>query len=409
MTREESVAEQRASAVYQYLDDDVEFALDAQGHGLFGKAKALYNWCFGPGDLDAYFAFFMNGLLQLMVIRQLGPIMLGGGDDANRIVLYNILPAVGLAIGIGHALFCYQGYKNGRKNGTPWTSQPHGINSLTLFPYLQLIIYPVFLDSGSAYDAWGAAVFANLISGLFELIVCAPLAQNIRQLVPPAALLSALAGTALTFLTLNFVFQLFARPVTSLIPMAAVLLSLNAQIRWPGGVPGGFVSFVLGIGLGFLSGAFDLQPPSPPVVVDPTSFASPLLNLDTIIVGAGYYKQILAVVIPLEVLNLVNNMACLESADATGEVFDLKESLIYDSIATIGSAICGNPFPTSIFIGQPAFKKMGARQGYMILNALSVMAIVCSCSVSLKKKNPRNSTFLLTFLRIFDSISLIFN
>jgi len=361
----QSIADKTLQSVYQYVDDNEEFE-EEEAHGFFGKAKALYKWCFGPGDLDAFFAFFMNGLLQLMVIRQLCPIMMGGGTEANEIVLYHILPAVGVAIAAGHFLFCYQAYTEGRKHGTTWTSQPHGINSLTLFPYLQLIIYPVFLDSGSAYDAWGAAVFANLISGLFELVICAPLAQNIRQLVPPAALLSALAGTALTFLTLNFVFQLFARPVTSLIPMAVVLLSLNAQIRWPGGVPGGFVSFILGIGLGWISGAFDLQPAPPPVTVDPLGFAFPTFNLDAILAGAAYYKQILAVVIPLEVLNLVNNMASLESADATGEVFDLRQSLTFDSFATIASALCGNPFPTSIFIGHPAFKKMGARQGYKV-------------------------------------------
>ena len=90
----------------------------------------MYRWCFGPGDIDAFFAFFMNGLLQLMVIRQLCPMMMGNSKEANEIVLYHILPAVGVAILAGHFLFSLQAYRNGKKNGEPYTSQPHGINRL---------------------------------------------------------------------------------------------------------------------------------------------------------------------------------------------------------------------------------------------------------------------------------------
>ena len=37
--------------------------------------------------------------------------------------------------------------------------------------------------------------------------------------------------------------------------------------------------------------------------------------------------------------------------------------------------LIGCPFPTGIFIGQPVYKAMGARTGYMLMNAVAVFLI----------------------------------
>jgi AGZA family xanthine/uracil permease-like MFS transporter len=46
--------------------------------------------------------------------------------------------------------------------------------------------------------------------------------------------------------------------------------------------------------------------------------------------------------------------------------------LLANGIATVASALFGNPFPTTIYIGHPAWKAMGARRGYSILNGAAV-------------------------------------
>jgi adenine/guanine/hypoxanthine permease len=336
------------------------------------------------GDLDAFFAFFMNGLLQLMVIRQLCAKMLGGQADAVEIVLHKVLPGVGATMLCGHFLFAGQSLLQAVKSGRwDWTAQPHGINSLTLFPFLQLIIYPVLLETGDPIEAWAAAVFANFLLALFELLVCSPLAHLVKAVIPTSSLFAALAGTGITFLTLNFVFNIFMHPLTSLLPFMVILMSFSAEIRFPGGLPGGFVALLLGVGLGWVSNHFHLQPSPVIPAADKLSLALPSLQLEAIIMGSRHYGQVISVVLPLGILNLINNLAAIESAAVTRDEYSVTQSLMLDALADIIGSLLGNPFPTSIFIGQPAYKKMGARQGYLMLNAVVILAIVSCCGVSL--------------------------
>eukprot|EP00928_Gymnodinium_smaydae_P040332 TRINITY_DN27361_c0_g2_i1.p1 TRINITY_DN27361_c0_g2~~TRINITY_DN27361_c0_g2_i1.p1 ORF type:complete len:956 (-),score=85.66 TRINITY_DN27361_c0_g2_i1:149-3016(-) len=336
------------------------------------------------GDLDAFFAFFMNCLLQLMVIRQLCVKMLGGSDDATRIVLNIVLPSVGATMVCGHLCFVWQGISNAMKSGRKdWTAQPHGTNSLTLFPFLQLIMYPVYLETGDATTAWATAVFANFVLAVFELLVCVPLAHTLRTMIPTSSLFAALAGTGITFLTLNFIFNIFMHPVTSLLPFAIVLMSFSAEIRFPGGLPGGFVALVVGMALGAFSHSYDLQPSAEPPTPDQIAVVCPGFCFEALFLGSKHYAQVLSVVLPLGILNLINNLAAIESARVTHDEYSVTESLLLDAVADIFGSLLGNPFPTSIFIGQPAYKKMGARQGYLLLNAMVVFLIVSCCGVSL--------------------------
>jgi AGZA family xanthine/uracil permease-like MFS transporter len=51
-------------------------------------------------------------------------------------------------------------------------------------------------------------------------------------------------------------------------------------------------------------------------------------------------------------------------------------SLLANGTATLAAACFGCPFPTTIYIGHPAWKSMGARRGYSILNG-AVIAALC--------------------------------
>jgi len=319
-----------------------------------------------------------------MVIRQMCAKMLGGSQEASDIVLHKVLPAVGATMLCGHLCFAWQGFSQAMKSGRwDWTAQPHGTNSLTLFPFMQLIMYPILLATNDPEAAWAAAVFANFALALFELLICVPLAYSLKALIPASSLFAALAGTGITFLTLNFVFNIFMHPVTSLLPFAVVLMSFSAEIRLPGGLPGGFVALLLGVGLGWISQKYHLQPSTQIPSADPLSLTLPGLQLSALVSGSQYYAQVLSVVFPLGILNLINNLAAVESAQVTHDEYDVTQSLILDAVADIFGSLLGNPFPTSIFIGQPAYKKMGARQGYLLLNAVVVLTIVSCCGVSL--------------------------
>ena len=95
-----------------------------------------------------------------------------------------------------------------------------------------------------------------------------PFAVLIRQTIPKPALLSALAGTSVTFLTLQFIFQIFERPLTGFIPFIFIVLSFSAEARLPFGIPGGFFAILSGAILNGVTKIFPmLQEPQPEVHV----------------------------------------------------------------------------------------------------------------------------------------------
>lgn len=89
--------------------------------------------------------------------------------------------------------------------------------------------------------------------------------------------------------------------------------------------------------------------------------------------GLGW--QFIPVIFPMFLVNFANNLANIETAHAVGDQFSRWQSLLADALVTMISACFGNPFPTSIFIGQSAFKASGIRTGYALGSAL-ILAIL---------------------------------
>jgi AGZA family xanthine/uracil permease-like MFS transporter len=74
--------------------------------------------------------------------------------------------------------------------------------------------------------------------------------------------------------------------------------------------------------------------------------------------------------------NLLGSLQNLESAEAAGDRYPVRSSLLINGLGTISAAALGGCFPTTLYIGHPAWKAMGARIGYSWLNGL-VMGSAC--------------------------------
>jgi AGZA family xanthine/uracil permease-like MFS transporter len=74
--------------------------------------------------------------------------------------------------------------------------------------------------------------------------------------------------------------------------------------------------------------------------------------------------------------NLLGSLQNLESAAAAGDDYPVRESLLINGIGSTAAALLGSCFPTTIYIGHPGWKGMGARLGYSWLNGL-VMGLGC--------------------------------
>ena len=72
--------------------------------------------------------------------------------------------------------------------------------------YVFLVMLPVKMATGDSNLAWQAGLLACLGSGIIELCG-SPFAGWLRKNVPRAALLSALAGIAMTLISMEFLFR----------------------------------------------------------------------------------------------------------------------------------------------------------------------------------------------------------
>jgi len=79
--------------------------------------------------------------------------------------------------------------------------------------------------------------------------------------------------------------------------------------------------------------------------------------------------------IPLAIINGIGSLQCLTSAKKEQDDYANGSSLVMNGVSTVVSACFGNPFPTTLFIGHPTAKLMGARSGYMLLNGVVILFV----------------------------------
>jgi AGZA family xanthine/uracil permease-like MFS transporter len=327
------------------------------------------------GDIDGFFGLFVDNLLQLMLIAVLCGNVCG---MPTELVYGRILPGAALSILFGNMFYAWQARKLGIKTGrTDVTALPYGINTVSLIAFVFLIIAPIYFETKDPNLAWQAGLFACLASALLEC-VGAFAGDWLRRHTPRAALLSSLSGIAITFISMGFVFQIFAMPAIAVVPALLVIVVYGAQIKLPLGLPGGFIAVALGVAMGWIlrwSGYPYFQPPQETyqfaVHLPKTAFSDMFIFLSN---GQGW--KYLAVIFPMALFNVVGSLQNLESAEAAGDRYDTRSSLLVNGFGAIVAACLGNPFPTTIYIGHPGWKAMGARWAYSILNG-AVITILC--------------------------------
>jgi AGZA family xanthine/uracil permease-like MFS transporter len=222
-------------------------------------AKSSYPW-FVRKDLDGFFGLAIDNLIQLMLIVALTNRVAGIPED---IIFKYILPGAAISIISGNIFYSIQARKLAMKTGRDdVTALPYGINTVSLFAYIFFIMAPVYNETKDPVFTWKIGLVACLFSGIIE-IAGAFAGGWIRRVTPRAALLSTLAGIAITFISMEFTFQIFAKPALTFVPMAIILFYYMSHVRMPGGLPGGLLAIIVGSAIAWLmklsgiSGYFD--------------------------------------------------------------------------------------------------------------------------------------------------------
>ncbi len=325
------------------------------------------------GDLDGFFGLFIDNLLQLLLIFTLCPLVCGisAADVTSK-----ILPGAALSILAGNFYFAWQAWRIARRDGRDdVTAMPYGINTVSLFAFIFFIMAPIYRQTNEASLAWKAGLFACFVSGVMELIG-AFVGDALRCHAPRAALLSSLAGVAITFIAMGFVFQIFATPALGLLPMLVIIICYAAKLKLPLGLPAGFAAVILGTVLAWVLRGLHLVPMPESTPSSPISFHLPqwaggdLFGFLFSKTGWSY----MAVIFPMGLFNIIGSLQCLESADAAGDKFPTRPSLLANGIGSIMAACFGSPFATTLYIGHPGWKAMGARWSYSWLNGCVICA-----------------------------------
>lgn len=330
---------------------------------------------FVRGDIDGFFGLFVDNLLQLMLIKTLCTGVCGLPDElVNRY----ILPGAAVSILIGNVFYSWQAWRLMKATGRDdVTALPYGINTPSLLAYIFLIMAPVYHQTQDPKLAWQAGLFACFASGVMETIG-AFTADWLRRHTPRAALLSALAGIAITFISMNFIFWLFASPEIALLPMLIILFAYAMPGKLPKGIPGGLAAVAVGTALAWAlkaAGWTTWAPPSDPTAMAlyvPRPVPDDLFALFTSPTGWQY----MAVIVPMGLFNVIGSLQNLESAEAAGDRYETRPSLLVNGIGSLAAALFGSAFPTTIYIGHPGWKAMGARAGYSLVNGI-VIAVLC--------------------------------
>lgn len=327
------------------------------------------------GDIDGFFGLFVDNLIQLMLIAVLGVVVCGFPPE---LISGQILPGAALSILFGNAFYTWQARRLMQQTGRDdVTALPYGINTPSQIAYFFLIMGPIYQATGNPTLAWQAGLFACFLSGVLE-VAGAFVGDWLRRYTPRAALLAALAGIAMTFIAMGFVFQIFASPAIALLPMLMILVGYASRTSLPLGLPSGLVAVLTGVGLAWLlralgwsvfepwpaSSSFGLHVPRP----------VPGDLFDLLSSGEGW--KYLAVIVPMGLFNVIGSLQNLESAEAAGDRYETRPCLLANGIGTLVAALFGSAFPTTIYIGHPAWKAMGARTAYSMLNGL-VVTVLC--------------------------------
>ncbi|MFH1754490.1 MAG: NCS2 family permease [Candidatus Latescibacterota bacterium] len=324
-------------------------------------------------DIDGFFGLAIDNLIQILLIVTLGHALIGWDDE---FIFSRILPGVALSLIVGNWFYSQQARKLAARTGrSDITALPYGVNTVSLFAFFIFIMMPVYQETGDGELAWRVGLVACFASGLIEFFG-AFIVDWLRRVTPRAALLATLAGIAITFISMDFAFQTFQKPVIAMLPLAIILIQYFSKVRFPLGLPGGLLALIAGSILAWSLGYMDagllrdsladlrVHPPMPAVI--------PLFST----IGGEYLLKYLAIIIPMGLFSVIGSLQNLESAEAAGDRYETRPSLAMNGLGTVVAALFGSCFPTTIYIGHPGWKGLGARAGYSLLNGI-FFTVIC--------------------------------
>ncbi len=327
---------------------------------------------FTTGDVDGFFGLFFSGFPDLLLIVGLAPVC----GLPVQFVVARVLPGVAVSVVAGNLFYAWQARRLAQRSGrNDVTAIPFGINTPTIFAYVFLIMGPVYQRTHSGDAAWHAGIFASLLSGIVQTVGAFGV-DWLRRTTPRAALLCPLAGLALSYLCLGFIFGVIEQAAIALFPLLVLFTLYGSRLRLPRRIPPALLAVAIGAALAAGLRALHLYTAPLADVVAPGLYLPHAVNVVALL-GQRELWSYLPIIVPLAALDTLASLQILEAAKIGGDDYRTAPSLLMNGVGTLAAAFLGSPFPTTLYIGHAAHKANGARSGYSVLNAV-LTVLLCT-------------------------------
>jgi AGZA family xanthine/uracil permease-like MFS transporter len=334
-----------------------------------------YQW-FAIGDINGFFGLMFDNVTVLSFLA--GVLVLAFGFPAD-IVYTRMFPGTAFGVLVGDLIYTWMAFRLARRTGNETvTAMPLGLDTPSTIGIALVVLGPAFVSlkaggmepRSAALMTWYIGMATMVIMGVIKLVLsfCG---GWIQKVVPQAGLLGSLAGIGLALIGFAPLLDIFGLPLVGLVSLGLILYTVVAKIRLPGNLPGVLAAIALGTAIYHLLGPAGLIGSSyaAPAAEFHLGFPIPTLSFVKGITGALRY---LPLSIPFALLTVVGGINVTESARVAGDDFKTRSILLTEALATLVAGLCGGVAQSTPYIGQPAYKGLGARAGYTLLTGLFI-------------------------------------
>lgn len=323
---------------------------------------------FTSGDINGFFGLMVDNLTVMAIM---GGILIFGFKFPAEIVYTKMFPGTALGVLFGDLVYTMMGYRLARQEGRGnVTAMPLGLDTPSSIGIVLTVLGPAFLEyqktmavNDAAMMTWylGMATMINI--GIIKLVFSFA-GKWLQKLIPMAGLLGSLAGIGIALIGLLPMIKIFKLPVEGILSLGLVLYTLVAGIRLPGKVPGVLGAVLVGTVLHYLLPGAEFPKAE-------FSGGFPFLRLEFLKAYSDSLNY-LPVAFPFAILTVIGGVNVTESARVGGDDYDTRQILLVEAAATLLAGACGGVAQSTPYIGQPAYKAMGARLGYTAFTGLFV-------------------------------------
>jgi len=325
---------------------------------------------FSRNDLSAFWALFTDNLTNLIVLSGICKFVF---NMPNEIVFGRIVPGAAIAILLGVCVYTYLAKRlaaQTRRNDV--TALPYGISTPVMFVYLFGVIGPIYWSTNDAALAWQIGIAAGFIGGIVAA-AGALVGPFLKRVTPRAGMLGTLCGIALVFIGTVPLTMVFEEPLIGFVSLAIVMWGLVGRFRLPFNIPAGLLALIFGTIIALILGKSAIK-------FEGVGFYPPIPYFGDMIAGLRHlfsHPELFLVLVPVQIYNFIETMNNVESAEAVGDEYPVAVAMVTDGVGTMLGALFGSPFPTTVYIGHPGYKRINARCGYVL--AVGVVFFIAAC------------------------------